>query len=172
MISIRQATERDLPALLDIYNDVILHTTAVFSYEPHTMEARKEWYAAKLKDGYPVIVAEESGRIAGFSSYGPFRAWPAYKYTIENSVYVTGTQRGKGIGKLLLQPLIDEARKHGYHAIIASIEATNVSSLRLHSSFGFEEVAHFRQVGFKFGRWLDLKFLELLLETPANPTEG
>jgi phosphinothricin acetyltransferase len=172
MISIRQATERDLPALLDIYNHVILHTTAVFSYQPHTMEARQEWYAAKRKDGYPVVVAEEAGRVVGFSSYGPFRAWPAYKYTIENSVYVTEAQRGKGIGKLLIQPLLDDARKQGYHAIIASIEATNVSSLRLHSSLGFEEVAHFRQVGFKFGRWLDLKFLELLLETPAHPVEG
>ena len=172
MISIRQATERDLPALLDIYNHVILHTTAVYSYQPHTLQARKEWYASKLKDGYPVFVAEETGRVVGFSSYGPFRAWPAYKYTIENSVYVAEDQRGKGIGRLLIQPLIDDARRQGYHAIIASIDASNTSSLRLHRSFGFEEVAHFRQVGFKFGQWLDLKFLELLLETPAHPVEG
>jgi L-amino acid N-acyltransferase YncA len=172
MISIRPAVEGDLPALLAIYNHVILHTTAVYSYLPHTMEARREWYASKLKEGYPVIVAEEDGRVAGFSSYGPFRAWPAYKYTIENSVYVAEDQRGKGIGKLLIQPLIEEARRQGYHAIIASIDASNASSLRLHRSFGFEEVAHFRQVGYKFGRWLDLKFLELLLETPAEPIEG
>jgi phosphinothricin acetyltransferase len=172
MIAIRQATERDLPTLLEIYNHVIRHTTAVYSYQPHTMDARMEWYASKLKDGYPVFVAEAAGQVVGFSSYGPFRAWPAYKYTIENSVYVAEGQRGKGIGKLLIQPLIDDARRHGYHAIIASIDASNESSLRLHRSFGFEEVAHFRQVGFKFGRWLDLKFLELLLETPANPTEG
>ncbi|HEV9036860.1 MAG TPA: GNAT family N-acetyltransferase [Puia sp.] len=171
MISIRQATERDLPSLLDIYNHVILHTTAVYSYQPHTMEARREWYSSKIKDGYPVYVAEEDGRVIGFSSYGPFRAWPAYKYTIENSVYVAEDQRGKGIGKLLIRPLIDEARRQGYHAIIASIDASNISSLRLHGSFGFEEVAHFRQVGFKFGRWLDLKFLELLLPTPEDPTE-
>jgi phosphinothricin acetyltransferase len=171
MIAIRSATENDLPALLDIYNHVILHTTAVYSYRPHTMEARKEWYATKLKDGYPVFVAEEDGRVVGFSSYGPFRAWPAYKYTIENSVYVAEDQRGKGIGKLLIQPLIDAARHQGYHAIIASIDASNESSLRLHRSFGFEEVAQFRQVGYKFGRWLDLKFLELLLPTPAAPTE-
>lgn len=172
MISIRPAAEKDLPALLEIYNHVILHTTAVYSYQPHTMEARREWYASKLKDGLPVFVAEEDGRVVGFSSYGPFRAWPAYKYSIENSVYVAASERGKGIGKLLIQPLIDEARRQNYHAIIASIDASNQSSLRLHRSFGFEEVAHFRQVGFKFGRWLDLKFLELLLETPAHPTEG
>jgi phosphinothricin acetyltransferase len=172
MIAIRSATEKDLPALLDIYNHVILHTTAVYSYQPHTMEARREWYASKAKDGYPVFVAEEDGRVVGFSSYGPFRAWPAYKYTIENSVYVAEDQRGRGIGKLLIQPLIDAARHQGYHVIIASIDASNESSLRLHRSLGFEEVAHFRQVGYKFGRWLDLKFLELILPTPAEPTEG
>jgi len=171
MIAVRQASEKDLPALLDIYNHIILHTTAVYSYQPHTMEARREWYAAKQKDGYPVFVAEEDGRVVGFSSFGPFRAWPAYKYTIENSVYVAEDQRGKGIGKLLIQPLIDEAVRQGYHAIIASIDASNESSLRLHRAFGFEEVAHFRQVGYKFGRWLDLKFLELLLATPADPIE-
>ena len=172
MISIRSATEKDVPALLEIYNHVILNTTAVYSYQPHTLEARREWYASRMKEGYPVFVAEDSGRVVGFSSYGPFRVWPAYKYTIENSVYVAEGQRGKGIGKLLIQPLIDEARRHDYHAIIAGVDASNESSLRLHRSFGFEEVAHFRQVGFKFGRWLDLKFLELLLETPAQPTEG
>ena len=172
MISIRSATERDVPALLDIYNHVILHTTAVYSYQPHSLEARKEWYASRVKAGYPVFVAEDSGRVVGFSSYGPFRVWPAYKYTIENSVYVAEDQRGKGIGKLLIQPLIDEARRHEYHAIIAGVDASNESSLRLHRSFGFEEVAHFRQVGYKFGRWLDLKFLELLLATPARPVEG
>jgi len=171
MIAVRQASEKDLPALLDIYNHIILHTTAVYSYQPHTMEARREWYASKQKDGYPVFVAEEDGRVVGFSSFGPFRAWPAYKYTIENSVYVAEDQRGKGIGKLLIQPLIDEAVRQGYHAIIASIDASNESSLRLHRAFGFEEVAHFCQVGYKFGRWLDLKFLELLLATPADPIE-
>lgn len=172
MIVIRPAAEADLPQLLDIYNHVILNTTAVYTYEAQTMEMRKAWYADKRTAGYPVFVAEEEGRIAGFSSYGPFRAWPAYKYTIENSVYVSEDQRGKGIGKLLLQPLIGAARRQNLHAIIAGIDASNQSSIRLHQSFGFEEVAHFKQVGYKFGRWLDLKFLQLLLDTPANPVEG
>jgi L-amino acid N-acyltransferase YncA len=172
MITIRTACEADLPALLAIYNHVILHTTAVYTYEPQTMEARAAWYADKLKAGYPVFVAEEAGRVVGFSSYGPFRAWPAYKYTIENSVYVTEDQRGKGIGKLLIRPLIASARAQGFHAIIAGIDSSNAASIRLHGSFGFEEVAHFRQVGYKFGRWLDLTFLELLLPgTPAEPVE-
>lgn len=172
MISIREAKENDLPELLAIYNHVILNTTAVYTYEPHTLAMRQEWFAARKKDGLPVFVAEWEGRIAGFSSYGPFRAWPAYKYTVENSVYVAEGFRGKGIAKALITPLIDRARTTGMHAIIAGIDASNEASLALHQRFGFEEVAHFKQVGYKFGRWLDLKFLELLLETPEHPTEG
>jgi len=173
MITIRPARETDLPEILDIYNHVILHTTAVYTYEPHTLEMRKAWYNDKVRDGYPVFVAEEAGQVVGLSSYGPFRAWPAYKYTVENSVYVAAGQRGRGVARLLMAPLIDAARAHGYHAIIAGIDATNEASLRLHRSLGFEEVAHFREVGYKFGRWLDLKFLELLLpDSPVQPIEG
>jgi L-amino acid N-acyltransferase YncA len=172
MITIRAACEADLPAILEIYNHVILNTTAVYQYVPQTLEMRKVWYDAKVKDGYPLFVAEEEGRVVGLSTYGPFRAWAAYKYTVENSVYVAEGHRGKGIARLLMEPLIEAARRQGYHAIIASIDATNDASIRLHRSFGFEEVAHFRQVGYKFGRWLDLKFLELLLaDSPANPVE-
>jgi L-amino acid N-acyltransferase YncA len=172
MINIRTATEADLPELLAIYNDIILTTTAVYQYETHSLEMRREWFAAKRQAGYPVFVAEQSKMVVGFSTIGPFRAWQAYKYTVENSVYVAAAQRGKGIGKLLLPPLIDTARNMDMHAIIAGIDATNATSLRLHASFGFEEVAHFRQVGYKFGRWLDLKFMELLLDTPAHPVDG
>jgi L-amino acid N-acyltransferase YncA len=177
MITIRAACEADLPAILEIYNHVILNTTAVYQYVPQTLEMRKAWYDAKIKDGYPLfvaeeVVAEEDGRVVGLSTYGPFRAWAAYKYTVENSVYVAEGHRGKGIARLLMEPLIEAARRQSYHAIVASIDATNDASIRLHRSFGFEEVAHFRQVGYKFGRWLDLKFLELLLPgSPANPVE-
>jgi phosphinothricin acetyltransferase len=171
MISVRPAREGDLPDILEIYNHVILNTTAVYSYEPHTLEMRRAWYDDKIKSGYPCFVAEDFGRVVGLSTYGPFRAWPAYKYTVEDSVYVAADQRGKGIAGLLMQPLIDAARRQQYHAIIASIDATNEASLCLHRAFGFVEVAHFREVGYKFGRWLDLKFLELLMETPANPVE-
>jgi L-amino acid N-acyltransferase YncA len=172
MITIRPARETDLPDILAIYNHVILNTTAVYQYVPQTLEMRKTWYDGKIKDGYPLFVAEETGRVVGLSTYGPFRAWAAYKYTVENSVYVAADQRGKGIARLLMEPLIEEARRQNYHAIIASIDATNEASLTLHRSFGFQEVAHFREVGYKFGRWLDLKFLELLLATPAEPVEG
>jgi len=172
MIITRYAKDSDIPQLLEIYNDIILSTTAVFEYRPHTLEMRKQWFEAKREQGFPVIVAEEENQIVGFSSFGPFRNWAAYKYSVENSVYVSSHNRGKGIGKLLLAPLIGEAKQLQMHTIIASIEATNETSLRLHTSLGFEEVAHFKQVGFKFGRWLDLKFLQLILNGPENPGEA
>ena len=172
VINIRLAEDQDLPQLLSIYNDIILTTTAVYDYRPHTLEMRRQWLETKREQGFPVFVAEENEEIIGFSSIGPFRNWAAYKYSVENSVYVSKEKRGQGIGRLLLPPLIGAARKLEMHTIIASIDATNESSLRLHKSFGFEEVAHFKQVGYKFGKWLDLKFLQLMLPTPGNPVES
>ena len=163
MIQIREAIQEDLPQLLTIYNDIILHTTAVYDYEPHTLEMRQAWFKTKHEQGFPVFVAEEDGKILGFSSIGPFRAWAAYKYSVENSVYVAAKVRGKGIGKLLIPPLIDASKKMGMHTIIAGIDASNEASLKLHKNFGFEEVAHFKEVGWKFERWLDLKFLQLVV---------
>jgi phosphinothricin acetyltransferase len=164
MVQTRFAVYDDLPQLLDIYNDIILHTTAVYDYEPHTLEMRKQWFDAKQQQGLPVFVAEEDGVIVGFSSIGPFRAWAAYKYSVEDSVYVKADCRGNGIGKVLLQPLVEASKGLGMHTIIASIDANNEASLKLHKSFGFGEVVHFKQVGYKFGRWLDLKFLQLMLD--------
>jgi L-amino acid N-acyltransferase YncA len=164
MTFIRDAKESDLPAILDIYNDAILNTTAVYSEQPHTLQMRMDWYYDRIKNNFPVFVAEAEGSIAGFSSYGHFRVWPCYRFTVEISVYVAASQRGKGVGKLLLQPLIDHAREMNLHAVIAGISGDNEVSLRLHQSFGFVEVAHFKEVGFKFNRWLDLKFLELILD--------
>jgi len=163
MIRIRTATENDLPRLLEIYNDIIKNTTAVYDYEPHTIEMRKQWWETKQSQGFPVFVAEEEGHISGFSSIGPFRAWAAYKFSVENSVYVASDARGKGIGKLLIPPLLDASKKLGMHTVIAGIDATNEASIKLHKRFGFEEVAHFKQVGWKFERWLDLKFLQALI---------
>lgn len=163
-MQIRHALEEDLPGILAIYNDAILHTTAVYDYTPHTLEMRLAWLRAKQESDMPVFVADDTGRIAGFSALGPFRAWAAYRYTVENSIYVGPDDRGRGLGRLLLAPLIDAARTLGMHAIVAGVDADNQASYRLHRAFGFEEVAHFRQVGYKFDRWLDLKFLELLLD--------
>ncbi len=162
-IIVRDAREDDLPAILDIYNDVILNTTAVYSEKPHTLQMRKDWFNERIKNNFPVFIADASGIVAGFSSFGHFRVWPCYRYTVEVSVYVDTSYRGRGISKILLQSLIARAGEMNMHAVIAGISADNHISIKLHSSFGFKEVAHFTEVGYKFGRWLDLKFFELML---------
>jgi L-amino acid N-acyltransferase len=163
MITIRQATAADLPAILEIYNDVIVNTTAVYDYNPHTLAMRQQWFETKQQQGFPVFVAEENGEVLGFSSIGPFRAWAAYKHTVENSIYVAAAARGRGIAKLLMPPLIEAARQLKLHTMVAGIDASNEASIALHKKFGFTEVAHFTEVGYKFNRWLDLKFLQLIL---------
>jgi L-amino acid N-acyltransferase len=161
MIEVRKATAADLPAMLEIYNDIIANTTAVWHYEPHTLAMRQEWFEQRKAQGFPVFVAMQEATMLGFSSIGPFRPWVGYRFTVENSVYVAAGSRGKGVAKLLMPPLIDAARELNIHAIVAGIEATNEISIALHKQFGFVEVAHFKEVGYKFGRWMDLKFLEL-----------
>jgi L-amino acid N-acyltransferase YncA len=163
LITIRDAIEDDLADILNIYNEVIINTTAVYSEKPHTLEMRNEWFQDRVNNNFPVFVADIGGKIAGFSSFGHFRVWPCYRYTVELSVYVEVSQRGKGISKILLQSLIDRAIKMNIHTMLAGISADNEVSINLHRSFGFKEVAHFKEVGYKFGRWLDLKFLELIL---------
>ena len=163
MITVRSAKENDLQATLDIYNEIIANSTAIFQYEPQTLEMRKAWFTEKKEKNYPVFVAEENNVIVGFSAFGQFRNWQAYKFSVENSVYVKADCRGRGIGKLLLQPLIDAAKEMQLHTIIAGIVADNEASLVLHKQFGFVEVAHFKEVGWKFDKWLDLKFLQLMI---------
>jgi phosphinothricin acetyltransferase len=163
-VVISNATEADLEPMLDIYNDAILHTTAVYQEETHTIEMRRKWFEEKRQAGLPVFVAHVNDQFAGFSSYGPFRNWPGYRHTVEHSVYVAAGLRGMGIGKKLVKALIEHARQKKIHVIIAGIDAAGDASIGLHESLGFKEVAHFKEVGFKFGRWLDLKFFELILD--------
>jgi len=177
---VRRATRADLAGILEIYNDAVLHTTATYDYEPRTLEHREAWFEEHLRRDYAVfVVADPGGRILGWSALNPYHQRPGYRFTAENSIYVASDQRGRGWGRLLLAPLIDAARTRGLHAIIAAIDATNEPSIRLHTAFGFERVGLFREVGFKFGRWLDVLYLELILEaTPAltspapSPAEG
>ena len=169
---IRHAGEKDLEGILEIYNDAIMNTTAVYDYKPHTIEMRKKWFEEKLKSSIPVFVAEQNHRVAGFASYGAFRAWAAYKYSIEHSVYVHPDCRQQGIAKKLLHQLIEAAKQKEVHTIIAGIDANNKVSIHLHKKFGFIETGHFKQVGYKFGNWLDLVFLQLIMETPRQPNEN
>jgi L-amino acid N-acyltransferase len=172
MTIIRPAVEDDLGEILRIYNHAIETTTAIFEYRPHTIEMRREWFRGKQAASLPVIVAAEAGTIQGFGTFGPFRAWPAYKYSIEHSVYVDAAMRGRGIGTALVQSLLADARHRDLHVVMAGITADNTVSLRLHEKLGFTEVGNIREVGFKFGRWLDLKFLQLVLDGPRHPTDS
>ena len=160
---IRPATNTDVPAILDIYNEAVLNTTASYDYEPSTLEVRAAWFAAHAKAHLPVFVAEEAGRVVGWSSLSEFRSRIGYRYTVEDSVYVAPDSRGCGIGKQLLAPLIDAGRAQGFRAVLAVIDAENDASIRLHTRFGFEQVGLLKQVGYKFDRWLDTVYLELLL---------
>jgi phosphinothricin acetyltransferase len=170
--TIRTAGELDLPGILDIYNDVIATSTAVYDYHPHTLAMRREWWLALRELDLPVIVAIAANRVIGFGALSPFRKWGAYKYSAENSLYVVSDCRGQGIGKQLLAHLIDAARDRDLHTLVAGIDASNDASIRLHRALGFEQVALFREVGFKFGRWLDLVFMQRWLATPAVPRDG
>jgi L-amino acid N-acyltransferase YncA len=160
---IRQATEADLTNILDVFNDALINTTAVYQDVPHTPDMRLKWYRDRIEAGYPVIVAEWNNEFAGFASYGAFRAGSGYRHTAEHSVYITSKHRGKGIGKALILELINIARQNGLHTLIAGIDASTQPSINLHLSLGFTEVAHFKQVGYKFDEWLDLKFFQLIL---------
>jgi len=161
---VRQANRADLPGVLEIYNDAVLTTTATYDYEPRTLEHREAWFEDHVRQDYAVFVAADTaGRIVGWSALNPYHQRPGYRFTAENSVYVAAAHRGRGLGRRLLAPLLVAGRKRGLHAIIAAIDATNEPSIRLHAAFGFERVGLFRQVGFKFGRWLDVLYLERLL---------
>jgi L-amino acid N-acyltransferase YncA len=163
----------DAVQILAILNDAIVTSTALWDYVPRPPEAMTSWFAAKEAGRFPVIGAvDHEGMLLGFGTYGPFRAWPAYKYSVEHSVYVHRDHRGRGIGRQLLGAVIERARAQQYHTLIAGIEASNAASKALHREFGFEPCGVVRHAGFKFGRWLDLEFHQLLFDGPREPVEG
>jgi phosphinothricin acetyltransferase len=161
--SIDDAAEADLPAILAIHNEVVANSTAIYAETPSSLAERAAWRAERVARGYPVIVAREAGEVIGFASFGDWRAWPCYAATVEHSVHVRADRRRAGVGRALLQALPDRARALGKHVMLGGIDADNAASLALHRALSFEPVAHFRQVGRKFGRWLDLVFVQKLL---------
>jgi L-amino acid N-acyltransferase YncA len=164
MIDIRPARREDCPGILAIYNDAVLTTTATYDYEPRTLEQRQSWFDEHQRIGFPIFVAvDESKGIVGWSALNRYHDRAGYRFTTENSIYIAADSRGQGIGKLLLAPLIESARTLGLRAIIAAIDGDNQVSIRLHARFGFETVGHFKKVGYKFNRWLDVVYMELLL---------
>ncbi|HDF0848393.1 TPA: N-acetyltransferase [Staphylococcus aureus] len=161
---IRCAKKEDLNAILAIYNDAIINTTAVYTYEPQTIDERIAWFETKQRNHEPIFVFEENGSVLGFATFGSFRPWPAYQYTIEHSIYVDASARGKGIASQLLQHLIVEAKAKGYRTLVAGIDASNEASIKLHQKFNFKHADTLTNVGYKFDYWLDLAFYELDLK--------
>lgn len=162
-MTIREACEADLPRIVEILNDAIEHTTAVWSWTHTDLDNRRTWLTTRRARGFPVLVADEGGEVLGYASYGPFRDWDGYASTVEHSVYIDAAARGRGLGGTLMRALIEHAQSRGLHAMVGGIDADNAASIRLHQSLGFREVARMPEVGRKFGRWLDLVFLQKLL---------
>ena len=170
-VHIRDATEAELPGMLEIYNDVVAASTAIYRDDPMPLADYRAWFRTRTAQDYPVLIAADGASVFGLGSFGDFRAWPGYRFTVEHSVHVRADQRGRGLGSQLVRALIDRAIQRGKHIMIAGVDAENAASLRFHARLGFERVAHFREVGFKFGRWLDLVFLQRTLDTlaPRDP---
>lgn len=162
--NIRPAEAKDLPGILEIINHNILHSTAVYDYEPKSLADMQAWYTERQQEGYKLIVAEFDGAVAGYAAYGIFKPKAGYKYTVEHSVYVSENFHGKGIGKQLMAKLIAIAKAEGIHSMIGVIDADNASSIAFHKQFGFKETGFLKEAGFKFGRWLDVTFMQLILE--------
>lgn len=160
-------------AILDILNEAIVHSTALYDYHPRSLESMVSWFRTKDEGHFPVIgLVDPTQQLLGFASYGTFRAWPAYKYSIEHSLYVHKDHRRQGIGQALMQQLIAAARAQQYHTMIGGIDRSNQASIALHRKLGFDHAGTIKQAGFKFGNWLDLAFYQLLLDTPDHPQDG
>ncbi len=162
-LHIRPAAEPDLPAMTAIYNEVIATSTAVYSDAPVTTADRQAWWAARTAQGYPVLVAQAGDRVIGFSTFGDFRAWPGYRFSVEHTVHIAAGERGGGVGRALVEALFPLAVALGKHVMLAGVDAENAASIRFHERLGFEQTGRLREVGFKFGRYLDLVFLQRFL---------
>ena len=159
----REATEADLEGLAAIYNEVIASSTAVFSYLPVSVDERRRWWQARTARGYPVLIVRDAQGVAAFGSFGDFRAWPGYRFTVEHTLHVRADARGRGIGTQLLRALIARAGALGKHVMVAGVDADNAASIRLHERLGFTRAGRLCAVGYKFDRWLDLVFLQRAL---------
>ncbi len=164
---------RHASPILDILNDAILHTTALYDYVPRPRESMAAWFAAKRAGAFPVLGAvDDAGQLLGFATYGTFRQYAAFKYAVEHSVYVHPSHQGRGVGRRLMAALIERARAQNLHLLVGALDAANVASIALHRAMGFRHAGTIEQAGYKFGRWLDLAFYELRLETPRHPVDG
>jgi len=164
---IRPATEQDIPAITAIFNEAVANSNAIWTEKQDSEAERLAWMKARLALGYPVLVAAEGPVVLGYGTFGDFRAFPGYRYSVEHSVYIHADHRGRGLGRVIVDELVAAATALGKHVMIAGIDGGNPASLRLHAQAGFVEVARLPEVGRKFGRWLDLVFMQRLLDAPG-----
>ena len=162
-MQVRPAETSDLSGILAIYNDVVRSSTAIYTDELSTLDERTAWFDARRRSGYPVLVADDGGEVAGFASFGDWRAWPGYATTVEHSVHVRADRRRRGLGRELVAALFPLARECGKHVMVGAIDAANEASLRMHESLGFARSGYFKEVARKFDRWLDLVFVQRAL---------
>lgn len=166
-MTIRPATAQDIPAITAIFNEAVANSNAIWTEKQDTDAERLAWMQARQALGYPVLVATEGQTVLGYGTFGDFRAFPGYRYSVEHSIYIHADHRGRGLGRIIMDELIAAATALGKHVMIAGIDGGNPASLRLHASMGFVEVARMPEVGRKFGRWLDLVFMQRMLDGPG-----
>ncbi|MBN9216031.1 MAG: GNAT family N-acetyltransferase [Microbacterium sp. SCN 70-200] len=168
-MELRDALPTDAAGIAVIYNDAVAHTTAIWNDVTVDATNRAAWIADRQASGFPVIVAVDGEEVVGYASYGSWRAFDGYRFTVEHSVYVRADQRGNGLGRTLMEAIIERAHAGGIHVMVAGIEARNEASIRLHEKLGFEGVGTLSQVGAKFDAWLDLTFMQLVLDDRVAP---
>ncbi|ANI82959.1 GNAT family N-acetyltransferase [Kosakonia oryzae] len=168
-MNIRFAGKEDCAAIAEIYNHAVVNTAAIWNDQTVDVGNRVAWFEARAKLGYPVLVSEENGVVTGYASFGDWRAFDGFRHTVEHSVYVHPEYQGKGLGLALMKRLIEEAKRIGKHVMVAGIESQNHGSIHLHSKLGFVTTGEMPQVGTKFGRWLDLTFMQLQLDNRTDP---
>jgi L-amino acid N-acyltransferase len=171
MVCVRDAQHKDLLQILNIYNAAVVSSAATFDLEPITLEQRREWFRQHHPQTYPILVATQGDKVVGYACLSPFRDKPAYRKSVESSIYVDPDYQGRGIGKTLLEAILRRATEIGYHTVIAGITGGNDASIQLHRKFGFEPVGCFREVGYKFDQWHDVYFYQLMLNTEPH-SEG
>jgi L-amino acid N-acyltransferase len=159
-LHVGDATEADLAGLLAIYNEVVANSTAIYSDRTVTLQERREWWHARTAQGYPVLIARDAHGVAGFATFGDFRSWPGYRFSVEHTVHVRADGRGRGVGTQLMEALLARAATLGKHMMIGGVDAQNGSAIRFHERLGFRRAGILHEVGHKFGRWLDLVFLQ------------
>lgn len=167
-MQIRNVVQADFDQITAIYNEVLTHSTAIYNDRPTTVDERISWWRSRIAQGFPMIVGADGPRVLEFASFGDFRAWPGYRFTVEGTVHIHADVRGQGMGTEQLKAILVRAKAMGKHVMIAGVDSENFASLRFLERFGFERAGHLREVGYKFDRFLDLVFMQYWHTPPAR----